>query len=189
MSRFIVAVLMCSALVGCTNQQIEDLRAGSDGAVVALGEINEDVSRLEADLAAMEAQADTNPEAAKAAIAIQKQLAVLRAQAERWNDLAHQLNEQIQSAGIESGWDIAEAAIGAASVFFPAALIGIPLIRSLRRAFTRTVIAVEAGGGPMNPEATRVAMTAMDPNLPAKVAAVKESPAGVEATKEAESNK
>ncbi len=58
----------------------------------------------------------------------------------------------------DAKWSTAEAILGVIGGFFPPALIGLPIIRTLRRQRTAIFDSIKAGGGPKDPTAARLAL-------------------------------
>ena len=155
----IVAVLFILAacqIPGCNMlpSTAGDLAASAAEAQTAADILAAEIEGLKADL---EALSESNPEAAAVADQLVAMINDKSEQAEKWRQVFNEAQTRLQTAN--SGWDFLEVATGVAAGLFPPLAVGVPIIRRSRQAFDGVVASVAAGGGPVDPQAVRDAMS------------------------------
>ena len=156
--RWLAPLTLIAALVllgGCVSAgQLAEAHATIDTMTSTLAVLDEELDGLKADLLAINADdPDSEDYADKLIALINDKSATARKVSDALQAASNTVNQS------DSAWGWAEAAAGALAMFVPGAGAGITLVRRSRRAFEGVVASIAAGGGPVNPEAARAAMS------------------------------
>ena len=143
MNKLVIAIVLASAVVlGCTTgPSQEELAPWQDSSAV----LREEITAMEIELLQV-----SDP--------IER--ASLQAKVAEMSRVADILDTAIQSATDpeDAPFAFLETALLVAGGFFPPAILGLPIIRTLRRQRSAIFTAVAAGGGPINSDAAKASL-------------------------------
>ncbi len=143
MNKLVIAMVLASSVIlgGCSTTSPEDLATWQQSSAI----LREELTALEIELLQV-----SDP--------IER--ASLQAKVAEMKRVADIFDTAIQSAtdSADAPFAFMETALLVAGGFFPPALLGLPIIRTLRRQRTAIFTAVAAGGGPNNPNLAKASL-------------------------------